>query len=248
MSRWTWFGVGLLGMIFGCSGEPEPQPEPAAPVAAGDGFRVKFETTKGDFVIKVRPEWAPRGAERFRELVENGFYDGVKFFRVIPDFMVQFGMSGDPEVSKKWAENTIPDDPVKTSNQRGTVTFAKTGMPNSRTTQIFINYVDNSRLDADGFAPFGVVVEGMDVVDSLNSQYGGAPSSFQPQIQAEGNEFLDQRFPGLDEVKKATIISEETVPPKTEEAKDTEAESNDKAETDSKTEEAPEEKSPEETE
>lgn len=219
MSRWTWVGVGLLGMFLGCSGEPEPQPEPAAPVKAGEGFRVKFETTKGDFVIKVRPEWAPEGAKRFRELVESGFYDGVKFFRVVPGFMAQFGISGDPEVSREWQDKVIPDDPVKTSNQRGTISFATSG-PNSRTTQVFINFVDNSRLDGMGFSPFGVVVEGMDVVDSLNGEYGERTTQTQGQIQMMGNAFLEENFPGLDEVKKATIISEEPVKPKTEKAEE----------------------------
>lgn len=215
MSRWSWVGVGLLAMVLGCSGESETPPKPADPIKTPDPYRVKFETTKGDFVIKVRPDWAPEGAKRFRELVESGFYDGVKFFRVVDGFMAQFGISGDPEVSAQWRDRTIPDDAVRTSNQRGTISFATSG-PNSRTTQVFINYVDNSRLDSMGFSPFGVVVEGMDVVDSLNSQYGESTTQTQGQIQMQGNSFLDANFPGLDEVKKATIVSEETVEPKTE--------------------------------
>ena len=134
---------------------------------------MKLETTKGDVLIEVHPEWAPQGAQRFRELVEAKFYDGCKFFRVLDGFMAQTGINGDPAIHAKWKDRNIQDDPVKQPNTRGYVTFAKSGLPNSRSTQFFINYDDNSRLDAQGFAPFGVVVTGMDdVVDSIYSGYG----------------------------------------------------------------------------
>jgi peptidyl-prolyl cis-trans isomerase A (cyclophilin A) len=181
----------------------------ATPSGPGD-FQVKFETTKGDFVIEVHRDWSPNGADRFKELVEAKFYDGVKFFRVIDGFMVQFGISGDPAQSAIWREKTIPDDPVKQSNTRGYVTFAKTGMPNSRTSQLFINFADNSNLDGQGFAPFAKVVAGMDVVDALNKEYGGAPSEYQPEIQEQGNAFLEAKFPNLDAVKTARIVTAET--------------------------------------
>jgi peptidyl-prolyl cis-trans isomerase A (cyclophilin A) len=168
-------------------------------------FQAKFETTAGDFVIEVEREWAPNGADRFYQLVSSGFYDDCKFFRDIPDFMVQFGINGDPNIQKNWREATIKDDPVMKSNKPGYVTFATSG-PDSRTTQIFINYEDNRRLDSMGFAPFGRVVEGMDVVKKINSQYGDTPSRAQPQIQARGNAFLNEKFPKLDGVKKATIV------------------------------------------
>jgi peptidyl-prolyl cis-trans isomerase A (cyclophilin A) len=176
---------------------------------APDLFRARFETTKGPFVIEVHREWAPRGADRFYNLVRAGYFDDVGFFRVISDFMVQFGINGDPRVNAVWQEARIPDDPVRQSNTRGMVTFATSG-PDSRTTQVFINFRDNHRLDGMGFAPFGRVVEGLFVVDSLYSGYGeGAPSGGGPgqgRIQSEGNAYLRARFPKLDYVKTARIV------------------------------------------
>jgi len=159
-------------------------------------------------VIDVRREWAPAGADRFYNLVKNGFYDENRFFRVISGFMVQFGISGNPQVSTPWRNAQIKDDPVKQSNKRGFITFATSG-PNSRTTQVFVNFGDNGRLDGMGFAPFGQVTTGMNVVDQLYSDYGeGAPQGRGPnqgRIQAEGNAYLTKDFPNLDFVRKATI-------------------------------------------
>ena len=138
-------------------------------------FKARFETSVGPFVIEVHRDWAPKGADRFYNLVKYGYYDGGGFFRVLPGFMVQFGLNGDPSIQSAWREATIADDPVKQSNKRGYVTFAKTGAPNSRTTQIFINFADNGRLDADGFAPFGIVVSGMEAVDKINAEYRQTP-------------------------------------------------------------------------
>jgi peptidyl-prolyl cis-trans isomerase A (cyclophilin A) len=193
--------------------DPETPTAPPAlatdevPIETIDPYRVRLETTQGDVVIAVHPEWAPRGAQRFRELVEAGYYDDNRIFRVMPGFVVQFGMHGDPETNRQWSERRIPDDPVEQSNRRGYVTFATSG-PDSRTTQVFINLSNNTDLDdlPQNFAPFGEVVEGMDVVASFNSQYGTAPSDQQPRIAAAGNEFLDAEFPGLDSIVKATII------------------------------------------
>ena len=168
-------------------------------------FQVKFETTAGDFVILVHREWAPDGAQRFHELISDGFYNECRFFRVVKGFMVQFGINGDPAIQRRW-EQTIPDDPAKESNKRSYVTFATSGL-NSRTTQIFINYVDNSFLDSQGFSPFGEVTEGMDNIDKIFSEHGEKPD--QGQINARGNEYLKVSFPDLDYVKKATIMSEE---------------------------------------
>jgi len=185
---------------------------PAAPAMneqAPDMYRARFETSKGDFVIEVHREWAPIGADRFYNLVNAGYYDDVRFFRVISGFMAQFGMHGDPLVTAQWRAAPIQDDPVVGSNTRGTVTFAMTGQPNSRTTQIFINFGNNTNLDGMGFAPFGEVVEGMEVVDQLYSGYGeGAPRGAGPdqgQIQGRGNEYLNADFPNLDYVIRATI-------------------------------------------
>jgi peptidyl-prolyl cis-trans isomerase A (cyclophilin A) len=171
---------------------------------APDTFQAKFETTAGDFVIEVKREWAPNGADRFYQLVSSGFYDECKFFRVVPKFMVQFGISGDPKTAAKWKEATIKDDPVIKSNKKGFVTFAKSGLPNSRTSQVFISFGDNTFLDSQGFSPFGQVVEGMSVVEKINSQYGEKPD--QGQIQSRGNEYLNDKFPKLDGIKKATIV------------------------------------------
>lgn len=177
-------------------------------VAAGDSFLVKLETTKGDIVIEVHPGWAPEGAKRFRELVEIGFYDNCAFFRVLPGFMAQVGMNGDPELHAKWSNNNIPDDPVVKSNTRGYVTFAQTAMPNTRSTQFFINYGDSSFLDAQRFAPFGVVKEGMEYVDDINPEYRESPD--QNQISLYGAKYLTENFPNLDYILKATILEAES--------------------------------------
>jgi peptidyl-prolyl cis-trans isomerase A (cyclophilin A) len=178
---------------------------------APESYKVKLQTSKGDVVIEVTRAWAPNGADRFYNLVKNGFFDGCRFFRVISDFMVQFGINGDPAVNQVWREARIPDDPVQESNKRGYVTFATAG-PNTRTTQIFINFNDrNAGLDAQGFAPFGKVVEGMEVVDKLFSGYGeGAPQGQGPEqgrAQNEGNAYLTKDFPNLDYIKTATVMS-----------------------------------------
>ena len=172
---------------------------------APDLYRVRFDTTKGVFVIEVHRGWAPLGADRFYNLVKNGFYDGTRFFRVLSGFMAQFGMNGDPSIQSVWTTATIKDDPVTQSNLRGYVTFAKAAVPHSRSTQIFINYQDNSRLDADGFAPFGQVVTGMDVVDMLYSEYGRANVPDQFQITKQGEAYLQSAYPLLDVIKTATI-------------------------------------------
>jgi peptidyl-prolyl cis-trans isomerase A (cyclophilin A) len=172
-------------------------------------FKARFETSKGAFVVDVNREWAPNGADRFYNLVKNGFFDGTRFFRVLDDFMAQFGINGDPKVSSIWREARIKDDPVRISNKRTFVTFATAG-PNTRTTQVFISFSDNSNLDSQGFAPFGQVVSGMKVVDSLYNGYGeGAPGGRGPdqgRVQKEGNAYLASAFPNLDYVKKATIV------------------------------------------
>jgi peptidyl-prolyl cis-trans isomerase A (cyclophilin A) len=171
-------------------------------------YKAKFDTSKGVFVVEVTRDWAPNGADRFYNLVKNGFYDNVRFFRVISGFMVQFGISGDPKVSAPWREARIADDPVKQSNKRGMITYAMAG-PNTRTSQVFINFADNANLDNSGFSPFGRVLSGMDVVDKLNAEYGeGAPRGRGPdqgRIQMEGNAYLQRDFGRLDFVKKATI-------------------------------------------
>ncbi|SFI68235.1 peptidylprolyl isomerase [Planctomicrobium piriforme] len=198
------------------------QNEPAIPVtqevafqpAAGtaekmDVYKVKFETSKGDFVVEVHPEWAPLGAEQFKKAVEAGVYNDARFFRVVDGFMVQFGIPGDPAMAKEWREKKVKDDPKGQSNQRGMMTFAMAG-PNTRTSQVFINFGDNAFLDNQGFPPFAKVVEGMDVVDSLYKEYGeGAPRGRGPdqgRIQMEGNAYLTKSFPKMDYIKTATVV------------------------------------------
>jgi peptidyl-prolyl cis-trans isomerase A (cyclophilin A) len=201
----------------------ETAPSPAAPLAgagpldpsraterAPARFRVRFETTKGPFTVEVTREWAPRGADRFYNLVRAGYYDDAAFFRVIEGFMVQFGINGNPRVNAAWQTARIPDDPVTQSNRRGMVTYAMAG-PDTRTTQLFINFRDNKGLDAQGFAPFGGVVEGLAVVDSLYSGYGeGAPRGMGPdqgRAQAEGNAYMRSSFPRLDFIKTARVVT-----------------------------------------
>jgi peptidyl-prolyl cis-trans isomerase A (cyclophilin A) len=177
---------------------------------APETFKVQFNTTKGKFIIEVTRSLSPLGADRFYNLVRSGYFKDVAFFRVIPGFMCQFGIHGDPAVSAKWREAGIADDPVKGSNTRGTITFATAG-PNTRTTQLFINFGDNRNLDGMGFSPFGTVIEGMDVVDKINSEYGeGAPNGRGPdqgRVQGEGNAYLKKDFPNLDYIKSATIVA-----------------------------------------
>lgn len=172
-------------------------------------YKAKFDTSKGSFVIQVTRAWAPNGADRFYNLVKNGYFDDGRFFRVISGFMAQFGLNGDPALNAKWRVARIQDDSVAQSNTRGMVTFATSG-PNARTTQVFISFGDNSRLDGMGFAPFGKIISGMDAVDKLYSGYGeGAPNGRGPdqnRIQTEGNAYLTQSFPRLDHVTKASIV------------------------------------------
>jgi peptidyl-prolyl cis-trans isomerase A (cyclophilin A) len=184
--------------------------DPSRATAQAPGrFRVRFETTKGPFVVEVTREWAPRGADRFYNLVRAGYYDDVAFFRVISGFMVQFGINGDPRANAAWRAARIQDDPVAQSNKRGMVTYAMAG-PDTRTTQLFVNFGDNTNLDSQGFSPFGRVVEGMAVVDSLYSGYGeGAPRGMGPdqgRAQMEGNAYLRGSFPKLDFVKTARVV------------------------------------------
>jgi len=200
--------AGLLSPVAAAAQAPAAAPAPSLknPASLNEKapatYKVKLDTTAGPVVIQVTRDWAPLGADRFYNLVKNGFYDDVRFFRVIPGFMAQGGMSGDPAIQKLWGRNNFNDDPVKQSNKRGFVTFAKTGAPNSRSTQIFINYADNSNLDPQGFAPFGQVISGMEAVDKFEA-YKNVPD--QGMITAEGNAYLQRDYPKLTVIKKATI-------------------------------------------
>jgi cyclophilin family peptidyl-prolyl cis-trans isomerase len=176
---------------------------------APDVFKTRFTTTKGDFVVEVTRAWAPLGADRFYNLVRNHFYDNAGIFRVVPGFVTQFGIPARPEIGKAWAEAKIPDDPVGQSNLTGTITFATAG-PNTRTTQVFINLVDNARLDGMGFAPFGKVVEGFDVVGKFYSGYGDRMD--QQRLTNEGKAFLDKNYPLLDSIKTAVIVVPASTP------------------------------------
>ena len=200
--------LAIAALLAGCSKELPSGNSSAKLEHAPDVYRVKFQTSKGDFLLQVNKDWAPLGAERFFQLVQSGFYDGARFFRVLSGFMAQFGIAGDPKVQSLWRMSPILDDPVKQTNSKGRITFAKSGA-NSRTTQVFINLVDNARLDSGGFAPFGEVVNGMDVVERLYSGYGeGYPRGGGPKqdlIQMQGNEYLEKDFPRLDLVKKASL-------------------------------------------
>jgi peptidyl-prolyl cis-trans isomerase A (cyclophilin A) len=201
-------------LLSGCSSQPDKSESAASPaalpktVSAPAVYKVKFETSKGDFVVQVNKDWAPAGADRFYQLAQSNFFENARFFRVIAGFMAQFGISPDPKTAALWETQTIPDDPPKQTNSKGRITFATAG-PNTRTTQLFINLVDNGRLDASGFSPFGEVVSGMDVVERLYSGYGeGAPGGNGPRqdlIQTQGNVYLEKDFPRLDYIKKTSI-------------------------------------------
>src|SRR6266436_2690246 len=174
---------------------------------APDTFQVKFATTRGDFVVTVNRSWAPIGADRFYNLVKHHFYDNASFFRVVPNFVVQFGISAYPPVSAAWQNANIKDEPVTGSNKRGYLTYAKTSQPNTRSTQIFINLKDNAGLDRQGFSPFGVVdAQGMKVVDMLYDQYGDSAGPDQDQIAKLGKPYIDKGWPKLDLVKSATLV------------------------------------------
>jgi len=174
---------------------------------APDQFKVRFETTAGAFVVEATRDLSPKGVDRFYNLVVNGYYEGQRFFRVVPGFVVQWGMHGDPEIGAKWRSATILDEPVKASNERGTITYAKMQAPNTRSTQLFINLTDSgttgAKLDRQGFSAFGRVVEGMEVVDTINAEYGGRPD--QTKIGTRGNEYLEKVFPNLDYIERAVI-------------------------------------------
>lgn len=187
-------------VLAGCAGAKQS----AAQSSALDTYRVLLDTSKGPVVIEVDRRLAPNGAQRFYDLVNAKYFDGDRFYRVVPGFVVQWGAASDPAVTKKW-DVTIPDDPVKASNTRGTVTFAATGQPNSRTTHLFINLADNARLDAMGFAPIGRVTGGMPFVTAIYSGYGEQPD--QSQMAADGNAYLEKEFPRLDYIKTARILS-----------------------------------------
>jgi peptidyl-prolyl cis-trans isomerase A (cyclophilin A) len=168
-------------------------------------YRARFDTSKGVFVVEVHREWAPLAADRFYNLVRSGFYDGTRFFRVVEGFVAQFGMSGDPAVQAAWTRARLQDEPVVRSNTRGFVTFTKESMPNTRYTMVFINLADNSRLDQSGFPPFGQVVSGMEVVDSLYSGYGDDRGPDQRRMLRQGNAYLQESFPELDYVETAVV-------------------------------------------
>src|SRR5437016_6166947 len=174
---------------------------------APETYQVKFVTTRGEFTVSVTRAWAPIGADRFYNLVKHHFYDHASFFRVVPSFIVQFGISAYPPVAAAWEKANIQDEPVTQSNKRGYLTYAKTSMPNSRSTQVFINLSDNAGLDRQGFSPFGYVdAQGMKVVDMLYDQYGDSAGPEQDQISKLGKPYLDKGWPKLDSIKTATLI------------------------------------------
>lgn len=196
-----------LALISGTLVADEEKP---APPKGPESFQVKLETSKGDIVLQITRSWSPIGADRFHQLVKAGFYSDCRFFRVIEGFMAQTGVNGDPKLHAAWKDKTIQDDPLVKSNKRGFVSFAKSGLPNSRSTQFFISFQDNSYLDEYKFSPFAQVVKGMEVVDMIYSGYGeGAPRGNGPpqsRVVKEGNEYLKANYPKLDYIKKATIV------------------------------------------
>jgi len=201
--------LAVLALPPAASSANSPKPSLLRPstltATAPPVYSAAFKTTKGTFVVTVHRAWAPRGADRFYNLVRNGFYDDVSLFRVIPGFVVQFGISSKPSIARVWANANIRDDPVKHANTRGTITFADAG-PNTRSTQVFVNLVDNGRLGRLGFAPFGEVTSGMSVLGKLYSGYGEQPASAQGQMVEQGKAFLERTFPRLDSILTARIV------------------------------------------
>ncbi|MEP6491906.1 MAG: peptidylprolyl isomerase [bacterium] len=201
--------AGLCCFFTACADKSPPPPAKAAaavqtPGAAPDSFAVAFETNRGTFVVEITRAWSPAGADRFRELVETGFFDEDRFFRVVPGFVAQFGLNDKPAINAQWDAKRLADDSVRQSNARGTVVFATEG-PNTRSHQMFFNLVNNARLDGMGFAPIGRVIKGMEVVDSLYSGYGESPD--QQFIQTLGNAYLNRTFPKLDYIKTAKLLN-----------------------------------------
>lgn len=213
VGRWALVGLLLFRGVAGRTSNNDVQfariEQERAVVPAPDSFRVIFETTHGPFAVTAHRAWAPKGVDRFYYLVTHHVYDGVRFFRVVKGFMVQFGMPGDPKTAATWSDRRIPDDPVRQSNRRGSISFASAG-PNTRTTQLFINFAENKSLDRMGFAPIANVVQGMSVVDGLYAGYGeGAPQGAGPsqnRIAAEGNPYLKREFPKLDYIETTRIV------------------------------------------
>jgi peptidyl-prolyl cis-trans isomerase A (cyclophilin A) len=204
-------GVAACLMLVACSSnstKTESTPIESKPTPAPDVFNVDLDTSKGHVVIEVHRAWAPIGADHFYTLVKTGFFDGGRFFRIVRNFVVQFGINGDPKINAVWSTANLPDDPVKETNAKGTLTYAKHGA-NTRSTQLFINLKNNAALDKDGFAPLGKVITGMEVVEKFYDSYGDMPPRGMgpdpSQIQVQGNAYLETHFPRLDYVKKATI-------------------------------------------
>jgi peptidyl-prolyl cis-trans isomerase A (cyclophilin A) len=207
----AWAAAACLALVA-CSQPEQTKKQESAPAKverAPDVFEVLLDTSKGPVSIEVQRDWAPIGADHFYNLVKTGYYDGNRFFRVVRNFMVQFGISGDPRLNRLWGGMNIPDDPVKQSNRKGAVTFATTGA-NGRSTQLFINLVDNKALDKQGFAPIGKVTAGMDTVERFYNSYGEMPSRGghgpdPTKIEQQGNEYLENNFARLDYIRKATV-------------------------------------------
>jgi peptidyl-prolyl cis-trans isomerase A (cyclophilin A) len=196
----------LLFVLAGCGGSPPAAKETPAPAKKPprDVYRVKFETTAGNFTVEVTRAWAPFGADRFYELVQEKFFDDARFYRVIRRYIAQFGVPADPAAAEKWRGRRLVDDPPKEKNRRGTLAFAQSG-PNTRTTHVFVNLADNSRLDSQGFVPFGRVVEGIETIDKITFLYGETAND--PKIEAQGQAYLKSIYPRLDYIKAARLVS-----------------------------------------
>lgn len=211
-SRWTVLAcIAFLGVTLACGRGPLTRPDAVLSATAPAVFRVRFETSQGPFTVEVTRAWAPLGVARFYNLARAGFFDGQKFFRVRAGFIAQFGLHPDPRVIAAWKGRRMPDDSARVSNARGTLAYAMLTTPNTRSTQIFVNLADNVQLDAQGFAPFGRIVDGIDVIDRLYAGYderagGGMRAGNQGPIEKEGNAWLQRNFPKLDSIVRVTLV------------------------------------------